>query len=185
MITDTATIHAAIQSYAVMLNRSQWLAEDRLLMQETVWMRLVKRHPGRGTITIDHFEEAMTDLCANMAMNSVSVPTIVDFACNIAEFETDEVAHRYAAFESGGMIMLDEATRLLSDPNYTEADFDEAVQRVSKAISQSVLDDTEVSHMLAVIRVEAKRAKQKRPELAVETDADEADGVIAEWLGDG
>jgi hypothetical protein len=184
MITDSDTIQRAIEAYAVMLNRPQWLDESRLLMQETVWQRLVKAQPGHGTVTVDHVIAAIETLLRSTKPIDVTVPAIIEAACFLCRSENDQVARMYAAWEAGQPILLAASSRAMA---LGAAGLDELRRSAAEAaqlIAESVLDGHEVEQMLDQIDAERRQTEQAITATAGELPAatEDAEGVISEWL---
>lgn len=107
------TLAQALASYAVMLNRPQWLDPARLLLQEQVWTRMVDRCPGRAEIRIEDFERSIEEQLVDTPPHAVTPPGIVEAAAAFAEqrrYLADRMVDEFAA----GTLMFSEVSKLNS-----------------------------------------------------------------------
>lgn len=185
MIADVTVIREAIQSYAVILNRPQWLDETRMLMQVAVWDRLVNAHRDRGTVGLHHFERAITQLTAEQRALDITVAQIVTRACSYAADETDIVARLYAAWEGGGQLLHDQATRFVHGSIDLDT-FRAEVNELQRMVALSVLDDSETEAIVSHLDLERGAVEEyvqpSATPVLLPPDDEEVDAVVAEWL---
>jgi hypothetical protein len=109
------TIRQAIATYAIQLNRVAWLAEDRLLLQQQVWRRMIESETGDAPIHLTHIDAAIGALLDDNKPIDVVPRLIVTKAAELARLEHRELALMVAAYELGaspisGVISRFEAT---------------------------------------------------------------------------
>jgi hypothetical protein len=103
MRVTAETVREAIATYAVMLNRPQWLDESKMLLQEQVWRRLIERADGDTNLHIEHVELAIEGLIKDPEITDYSINpvAIVGRAAHEAGLEECQLTPMFEAVAAG------------------------------------------------------------------------------------
>jgi hypothetical protein len=105
----TVEVEQVISSYAVMLNRSQWLDPAKLDVQRAVWSRLLAGR-SREDLTLADIEAAITTLAADPARRTADIlpALIVSTAVDLAAGRISRVKSITRIFLAGGELLIPE-----------------------------------------------------------------------------
>lgn len=170
-------LHAAIESYCVLLNRSQWLADDRRLMQQRVWRRSIEAASGDLVLRLDHIEDAITWLLQlDESQNRLLPSDVIRQAAKLARQEATRLRRLYAAWEAGEPMLLgaaQESKRMLHI-----GPMQQAAAEAQRILAMSLLNETDVETM--VVRI-ADEVRQVENHISAAADRVSAAQLMSSW----
>jgi hypothetical protein len=181
MNVSSKTLIDALASYAVLLNRPQWLDPAKSLLQEQVWSRMIQRADGVGEIRLDDFERAIEEHLDGNQPHTVTPSHVVNRAAELARHRT-VLADRMAAEHAAGNLLFSETSQLAVSGDV--AQFDRSVREAVRAVVQSGRPNEEIERLVDAIestQVMVTAATEIEQLVSGDDDSDEA-AVINEWL---
>lgn len=139
----------AIQSYAVLLNRVGWLAPERLDVQARVWTRLIEAEAGDDVISLQDFEQAITDMLVSRRGDHSSILPfdVIATAASIARDRAQRVREILRNHETPA-VFLANALAVMHRSDNPDQVAAEVRWRIADDLAQSEVDDRVVTEVL-------------------------------------